>query len=33
MAFEGLSEKLKGIVNKLEMRIMEFMDILNEPVA
>lgn len=32
-AFNYLTTRIKGIVNKLEMRIMEFMDILNEPVA
>lgn len=30
-AYNYLSTRIKGIVNKLEMRIMEFMDILNEP--
>lgn len=32
-AYNYLSTRIKGIVNKLEMRIMEFMDILNEPAA
>ncbi len=32
-AYNFLTTRIKGIVNKLEMRIMEFMDILNEPVA
>lgn len=32
-AYNYLTTRIKGIVNKLEMRIMEFMDILNEPVA
>ena len=32
-AYNYLTTRVKGIVNKLEMRIMEFMDILNEPVA
>lgn len=30
-AYNYLSTRIKGIVNRLEMRIMEFMDILNEP--
>lgn len=30
-AYNYLTTRIKGIVNKLEMRIMEFMDILNEP--
>jgi biopolymer transport protein ExbB len=30
-AYNYLTTKIKGIVNRLEMRIMEFMDILNEP--
>lgn len=30
-AYNYLATRIKGIVNKLEMRIMEFMDILNEP--
>ncbi|MGI6074086.1 MAG: MotA/TolQ/ExbB proton channel family protein [Fermentimonas sp.] len=32
-AFNYLTTKIKGIVNNLELKIMEFMDILNEPVA
>ena len=32
-AFNYLTTRIKGIVNKLEMRVMEFMDILNEPAA
>ncbi|MPM79571.1 Protein TolQ [bioreactor metagenome] len=32
-AFNYLTNRIKGIVNRLEMRIMEFMDILNEPAA
>ncbi len=32
-AYNYLATRIKGIVNKLEMRIMEFMDILNEPAA
>src|SRR5690554_304800 len=32
-AYNYLTTRIKGIVNKLEMRIMEFMDILNEPAA
>ncbi len=32
-AYNYLATRIKGIVNKLELRIMEFMDILNEPVA
>ena len=32
-AFNYLTTRIKGIVNRLEMRIMEFMDILNEPAA
>ena len=32
-AYNFLTTRIKGMVNKLEMRIMEFMDILNEPVA
>ncbi|HHX31976.1 MAG TPA: MotA/TolQ/ExbB proton channel family protein [Bacteroidales bacterium] len=32
-AFNYLATRIKGIVNRLEMRIMEFMDILNEPAA
>lgn len=32
-AYNYLATRIKGIVNKLEMRIMEFMDILNEPVV
>ncbi len=32
-AYNFLTTRIKGIVNRLEMRIMEFMDILNEPVA
>lgn len=31
-AYNYLATRIKGIVNRLEMRIMEFMDILNEPV-
>jgi len=31
-AYNYLTTRIKGIVNRLEMRIMEFMDILNEPV-
>lgn len=30
-AFNYLATRIKGIVSKMEMRIMEFMDILNEP--
>ncbi len=30
-AYNYLTTRIKGIVSKLEMRIMEFMDILNEP--
>lgn len=30
-AYNYLTTRIKGIVNKLEMKIMEFMDILNEP--
>lgn len=32
-AYNYLASRIKGMVNKLEMRIMEFMDILNEPAA
>ena len=32
-AYNYHTTRIKGIVNKLEMRIMEFMDILNEPAA
>jgi Biopolymer transport proteins len=32
-AYNYLITRIKGIVNRLEMRIMEFMDILNEPAA
>lgn len=32
-AYNYLTTRIKGIVNKLEMKIMEFMDILNEPAA
>ncbi len=32
-AYNYLTTRIKGIVNKLEMRIMEFLDILNEPAA
>ncbi len=32
-AYNYLTTRIKGIVHKLELRIMEFMDILNEPVA
>jgi biopolymer transport protein ExbB len=32
-AYNYLATRIKGIVNRLEMRIMEFMDILNEPAA
>lgn len=32
-AYNYLTTRIKGIVNRLEMRIMEFMDILNEPAA
>ena len=32
-AYNYLTTRIRGIVNKLEMRIMEFMDILNEPAA
>ena len=32
-AYNFLATRIKGIVNRLEMRIMEFMDILNEPAA
>lgn len=31
-AYNYLTTRIKNIVNKMEMRIMEFMDILNEPV-
>lgn len=31
-AYNYLTTRIKGIVHKLELRIMEFMDILNEPV-
>lgn len=31
-AYNYLTTLIKGVINKLEMRIMEFMDILNEPV-
>lgn len=31
-AYNYLTTRIKGIINKLEMRIMEFMDILNEPI-
>lgn len=31
-AYNYLTTRIKSIVNKMEMRIMEFMDILNEPV-
>jgi len=30
-AYNYLTTQIKGIVNRMEMRIMEFMDILNEP--
>ncbi|HQI43986.1 MAG TPA: MotA/TolQ/ExbB proton channel family protein [Dysgonamonadaceae bacterium] len=30
-AYNYLTTQIKGIVNKMEMRLMEFMDILNEP--
>ena len=30
-SYNYLATRIKGIVNRLEMRIMEFMDILNEP--
>jgi biopolymer transport protein ExbB len=30
-AFNYLTSSIKSIVNRLEMRIMEFMDIMNEP--
>lgn len=32
-AFNYLTTRIKGIVSRLELRIMEFMDILNEPAA
>ena len=32
-AYNYLTTLIKGIINKMEMRIMEFMDILNEPAA
>jgi len=32
-AFNYLTTRIKGIVNNLERKIMEFMDILNEPAA
>lgn len=32
-AYNYLTTRIKGIVNKLEMRVMEFMDILNEPAS
>lgn len=32
-AYNYLTTRIKGVVNKMEMRIMEFMDILNEPAA
>lgn len=32
-AYNYLTTRIKGIMSKLEMRIMEFMDILNEPAA
>lgn len=32
-AYNFLTNRIKGIVNKLEMRTMDFMDILNEPVV
>ncbi len=32
-AYNYLTNRIKGIVNRLEMRIMDFMDILNEPAA
>lgn len=32
-AYNYLANRIKGIVNRLEMRIMDFMDILNEPIA
>ena len=32
-AYNYLATRIKGIVNRLEMRIREFMDILNEPAA
>ena len=32
-AYNYLTTRIKGIVHRLEMRIMEFMDILNEPAA
>ncbi len=31
-AYNYLTTRIKGIINQLEMRIMEFMDILNEPI-
>ncbi len=31
-AYNYLTTRIKGIINKLEMHIMEFMDILNEPI-
>ena len=32
-AYNYLTTFIKGVINKMEMRIMEFMDILNEPAA
>lgn len=32
-AYNYLTTRIKGIVNRMEMRIMEFMDILNEPAS
>ena len=32
-AYNYLATLIKGVINKMEMRIMEFMDILNEPAA
>ena len=32
-AYNYLTTIIKGVINKMEMRIMEFMDILNEPAA
>ncbi len=32
-AYNYLTTLIKGVINKMEMRIMEFMDILNEPAA
>ena len=32
-AYNYLANRIKGIVNRSEMRIMDFMDILNEPAA